>query len=366
MMTCSIRSFTPILAIGALLASISAPTFAAGSAPQPSICNRSCWGARAASGSHSQMGSLTRAIVHHSAGGEYNTTGLEASKADVRGIQNYQMNSNGWSDIGYHFLLDKFGNIFEGRAGSMSTRPRGAHDADNTNSFGWCCMGYYHPSVNNGVTAAMMNKLYDCIAWRMPNGFSAFGSPGGSYGDLGNTVGRIDAHRRVKATACPGDGIYGPYMGSNLNAGTIRTQVQNRINGGGGGAVTITIDNTAGGFAASANWSVATSSTDKFGADYRYRPTAAISDVASWTANITSAGSYDISAWWTQGTNRAASATYHLPDGTTVNVNQQTNGGAWRSLGSKSLGAGAQEVSLSCWTTTGFVVVADAVRFLKP
>src|SRR5262245_61178849 len=116
------------ISIAAVLTVISATTFAAGDAPKPTICTRSCWGARAPSGSISTMGSLTRAIVHHSAGGEWNTGGLADSKADVRGIQNFQMDSNGWSDVGYHFLIDKYGNIFEGRSGSVSGLPRGAHD----------------------------------------------------------------------------------------------------------------------------------------------------------------------------------------------------------------------------------------------
>src|SRR5687767_5714891 len=78
--------------------------FAAGSAPQPSICTRACWGASA--GSTSYMSALTRAIVHHTAGNEFNTTGLEASKANVRAIQSMHK-ANGWGDIGYHFLVDK-------------------------------------------------------------------------------------------------------------------------------------------------------------------------------------------------------------------------------------------------------------------
>ena len=194
--------------IAAVLAVISSATFAAGDAPRPTICNRACWDARAPSGGISTMGSLTRAIVHHSAGNEWNTGGLSDSKADVRAIQNFQMNSNGWSDVGYHYLIDKFGNIFEGRAGSNTGLPRGAHDADNTNSFGFCCMGYFHPSVNNVPSAALLDGLYDIIAWRMPSSWTPYGSPGGSYGELGNTIGRVDAHRRVKSTACPGDGLY--------------------------------------------------------------------------------------------------------------------------------------------------------------
>ncbi|MGI8907379.1 MAG: fibronectin type III domain-containing protein [Candidatus Sumerlaeaceae bacterium] len=178
------------------------------------------------------MSTLNRAIVHHTAGNEFNTTGYEASKANVRAIQSLHKNTNGWSDIGYHFLVDKFGYIFEGRYNSMGSLPRGAHDGFNTNSFGFNVMGYFHPTVNNVPTAAMMNSLYDIIAWRMPSAWRPYGSPGGTYGDLGNTVGYVDSHRRVKATACPGDNVHNPYIGNNVNAGTIRAEINNRIIGG--------------------------------------------------------------------------------------------------------------------------------------
>lgn len=127
----------------------------------------------------------------------------------------------------------------------------------------------------------------------------------------------------------------------------------------------IIIDNTSSGFSASSNWLTATSAADKYGSNYRYRSTAALSDAAQWTANITSAGNYQISAWWSQGTNRSATAPYILPNNTTVNKNQQSNGGKWNTLGTVSLSVGAASTRLSCWTTTGFVVIADAVRYVK-
>ena len=336
-------------------------TFAAGSAPQPSICTRSCWGARAPSSSISQMGALNRAIIHHTANaGEFNTTSLAASQANVRNNQNYHMDVNGWSDIGYHFLFDKLGNVFEGRSGSMSSRPRGAHDGVNDDSFGFSNMGYFHPPHNQSPPTTMRNKVYDTIAWRMPNGYSANGS--GSYG--GNTVGRLDGHRSAKATACPGD-VWWPFIGTNYSGGEARNAINARINGTGGPS-TITVDNSSGGFSASANWSTGSSATDKFGADYRFRPTEAISDRASWTGTLPAAGSYSISAWWTEGTNRSANVSYTLPDASTVAVNQQANGGKWNLLANKSLSSGANTVYLSCWATTGFVAVADAVRFVGP
>lgn len=139
------------------------------------------------------------------------------------------------------------------------------------------------------------------------------------------------------------------------------------LTGGGGGPVTITVDNAGSGFSASSNWSTATSAADKFGTNYRFRSTAAVSDAASFTANIPTAGNYTISAWWSQGGNRSATAPYMLPSGGgTVSVNQRTNGGKWNSLGTVNLTTGNKSVNLSCWTSPGYVVIADAVRFHKP
>lgn len=114
---------------------------------------------------------------------------------------------------------------------------------------------------------------------------------------------------------------------------------------------------------ASSNWAVGTSSTDKYGANYKYRSTEAVSDPASWTMNVTVAGSYKVQAWWPAGTNRSVSAPYILPNGVTANVDQQGNGGKWNTLGTVSLGTGNRTTQLSCWTGSGFVVVADAVRY---
>src|SRR5688572_21786255 len=98
--------------------------------PLPTICERGCWNARNPQCSISSMAALNRAVVHHTASsGHYSTGGLNESKGNVRGTQNYHMDSNGWCDIAYHFLVDKHGNIFEGRAHSADSdwgRPQGA------------------------------------------------------------------------------------------------------------------------------------------------------------------------------------------------------------------------------------------------
>lgn len=128
----------------------------------------------------------------------------------------------------------------------------------------------------------------------------------------------------------------------------------------------VIVDNSSAGFTASANWATGSSSTDKYGADYRYRSTAAVSDAATWTGSI-SAGSHSVYVWYPQGANRSTTApfiVYHGATSTTCVVNQQITGGQWVNQGSwGDFAAGNNQIKLSCWTTTGYVVVADAVKW---
>lgn len=133
-------------------------------------------------------------------------------------------------------------------------------------------------------------------------------------------------------------------------------------------AVVVTADNVAGSFTASTAWFPGTSISGFIGANYHARATEAISDPAIWNVNLPSAGTYRVDAIWTSASNRAASAPYqviHTGGTTTVNRNQQANGGTWQSLGNFSFNAGTNNVRLSCWTTAGFFVIADAIRFTR-
>jgi len=337
---------------------------AAGGFPQPSICTRSCWGAR--STSVSQMGSLTRAVVHHTAtAADFNTTSQSTSAANVRAIQNYHMDTNGWADIGYHFLVDKLGNRFEGRNSSISAKPSGAHDGVNSNSMGFNLMGYFHSPYNQTPPSVQRNAMYDIIAWKMPTGFTGYG--GGSYGGRSN-VGYLCGHRDALATACPGDLYYNNYMGTNLSGGEARNAVNSRITGGGG--VEVVVDNASSAFAASANWYTSTSTAGYYGTNYHVRGTEAVSDSATFKGSIPSDGNWEVYVRFPAGTNRPSAAphiVYHTGGSTTVNVNQQANSNVWVSLGTYNMyqGTTADRVKVSCWTTAGFYVIADAVKFVQ-
>jgi hypothetical protein len=127
----------------------------------------------------------------------------------------------------------------------------------------------------------------------------------------------------------------------------------------------IVVDNSSAGFSCSANWATGSSSPDKYGGDYRFRSTAAVSDAATWTANL-SAGTHTVFVWYPQGANRSPAAPFLISTSAgshTEYVNQQITGGQWVNQGAYSMNAGANTVKLSCWAATGYVVVADAVQW---
>ncbi len=154
----------------------------------------------------------------------------------------------------------------------------------------------------------------------------------------------------------------------SISAGQVTTCNLTMTTGGGGGTEII-IDNTSGSFSCSANWSTGTSSTDKYGTNYRYRSVANTTDPATWTPNIPSSGSWSVYAWWPQGANRSNSApyiVYYSGGNTTYYMNQQINGGKWNLLTTQNFGTGTgYPTQLSCWTSAQTVVMADAVRWLQ-
>ena len=128
-----------------------------------------------------------------------------------------------------------------------------------------------------------------------------------------------------------------------------------------------TVDNSNSGFSVTGTWSTGTTATDKYGSNYRFHNTQSISEPATWSGGLVGSGNYSVQAWWSQGANRSTTAPfiiYHSAGSTTLYVNQQINGGKWNDLGIFDLNAGVNQVKLSCWTTTGFVVIADAVRWI--
>lgn len=152
-------------------------------------------------------------IVHHTAGAAGYSRAQSA--AIVRGIQLYHVRGNGWDDIGYNFLVDRFGQVFEGRYGGIERNVVGAHaQGFNTGSVGIALLGTYGSAV---PSAAARNALSRLIAWRLDvahvhplarNLTVSGGNPKFRKG-LPVWLRAVSGHRDTGYTSCPGAGLYG-------------------------------------------------------------------------------------------------------------------------------------------------------------
>ncbi|WP_203781068.1 N-acetylmuramoyl-L-alanine amidase [Paractinoplanes rishiriensis] len=151
-------------------------------------------------------------FVHHTAGS--NDYACADSPAIVRAIQKYHVNSNGWSDIGYNFLVDKCGRLFEGRRGGVTKAVVGAHTyAFNTFSAGVAVLGDYTKAPS---AAAFEMTVAQLAAARLGayghNPATSTQLKAGSAGRFASgetvTFPRISGHRDGVATECPGDNLY--------------------------------------------------------------------------------------------------------------------------------------------------------------
>ncbi len=118
------------------------------------------------------------------------------------------------------------------------------------------------------------------------------------------------------------------------------------------------------------SWTPSNNVAGYYGTGYWWRKTGATSEMAEFRAKLSTTKKMRIDAWWTAATDRATAAPFVVIDANgnqldTINVNQQKNGSQWVTLGTYTLPPGWNVVGLSRWTTAGYVVVADAVRFVE-
>ncbi|WP_336250364.1 cell wall-binding repeat-containing protein [Stomatohabitans albus] len=155
---------------------------------------------------------VTRAVVHHTSGSNSYTRAQSAGI--VRGILQYHAGTRGWSDIGYNFLVDKYGTIYEGRAGGVGRGVIGAHaQGFNTGTVGISTLGTFNSSA---PPAATQNAVAQIIGWKSklhgfdPAGRSSVTSGGSNRYPAGKqvTLNHVIGHRDVGYTDCPGDAFY--------------------------------------------------------------------------------------------------------------------------------------------------------------
>lgn len=145
------------------------------------------------------MNGITRITVHHDGMNAFTSTGQSAAAGRIEAIRNSHVNARGWADIGYHYIVDPAGRVWEGRPVNL----QGAHVADNNeHNLGVMMLGNYDlqsptsPAVRalDDFVTSMMRK------YRVP-------------------VSRIYTHQELRPTACPGRSLQ-------------RVMVANRSSGG--------------------------------------------------------------------------------------------------------------------------------------
>jgi hypothetical protein len=172
--------------------------------PKPKIYSRAQWGAdeRMRDKSSLHYFEVHAGFVHHTVNAN------DYTRAEVpgiiRSIYAYHVRSRGWSDIGYNFLVDRFGRIWEGRYGGVDRPVVGAHTLNyNDYSFAMSAIGNYdikRPS------RAMIEAYGALFAWKL----SLHGVDASSTRQRvgSRNFQAINGHRDAASTACPGRYLY--------------------------------------------------------------------------------------------------------------------------------------------------------------
>jgi N-acetylmuramoyl-L-alanine amidase len=153
----------------------------------PRIVSRGEWGARAATSYITISRPIPRVFIHHteSAG----CTSQSSCSAAVKSIQNYHIDSKGWADIGYNFLVGEDGNVYEGRGWDRV----GAHALRyNPTGLGISMIGSFDSRLPNSAALNAVQRLISCGV--------SLGKISGSYA--------LHGHRDGVCTDCPGDALY--------------------------------------------------------------------------------------------------------------------------------------------------------------
>ncbi len=189
-----------------------APELQAVATGAPVVITREQWGARPAACASDIAAGLVSAVVHHTAGNDYGT--VAEAIAQIKGDQRYHIEDRGWCDLGYNFVVDKWGNIYEGRDDSLTKPIIGAHTGGaNTGQVGVAMLGTYTSVTPSDATQAAVAQI---IGWRLgayhvdPMGTRTYIGATGSKFPVGSTqtLPVVAGHRDYGATECPGNAGY--------------------------------------------------------------------------------------------------------------------------------------------------------------
>lgn len=182
----------------------------------PHIINRAQWGADEGMrcGEPRYDNRIQAGVVHHTAGSNEYTPGDSAGI--VRSIYEYHTRTLGWCDIAYNAMVDKYGQVFEGRAGGMTRPVEGAHTGGfNHSTWGVAMLGNFDAVPPTPIQLRTTARLLGWVLGQSgvdPLGAVVLPSEGGSFTKFAfgasPTLPTIFTHRDVGNTECPGNAAY--------------------------------------------------------------------------------------------------------------------------------------------------------------
>lgn len=204
-------------------------------APQPPIVSRVAWKADESLNSEAPdyLTSVKAVFVHHTT--QTNTYSCADSPAMVRALHTYHVKSNGWKDLGYNFVVDKCGTIFEGRKGGVDRAVMGAHTYGfNRDTTGIAVMGMH---TSTAASSAATDAVARVAAWKLgqyrgdPAGTVELtaGADGGNHAGKTFAAGKnytfqqLSGHRDGFNTECPGLSLYNQLPGIRSQAAAMVT-----------------------------------------------------------------------------------------------------------------------------------------------
>ncbi|MCM2577814.1 peptidoglycan recognition protein family protein [Streptomyces meridianus] len=184
-------------------------------APRPQIVSRRDWGAdEGLVREHATYTGAARVVfVHHT--GHPNGYDCKDVPAMLRAMEVDHVRGQGWDDIGYNFVVDRCGTIYEGRGGGSGRPVHGAHtEGFNDDSVGVAALGDFGPGTT--VPPAMLRGIAKVAAWKLRADIDPHGTVRlvSTNDDSRYPKGRaarfhaVSGHRDSQETRCPGDALY--------------------------------------------------------------------------------------------------------------------------------------------------------------
>jgi N-acetyl-anhydromuramyl-L-alanine amidase AmpD len=130
------------------------------------------------------MNGINRITLHHEGWEVVNFTDVNTTMTRLQHIQRFHMKDRGWGDVGYHYIIDRAGRVWEARP----IQYQGAHVADmNEHNVGIMVLGNFEKQLPSNIQMASAQMMTSFI-----------------MGQYSVPVHRVYTHQELKPTQCPG------------------------------------------------------------------------------------------------------------------------------------------------------------------